>query len=55
MFLKKDCPKKIAKEALKQIKEMQYHERYVTSNKPITLSFNLDNKDLTINYIQEDV
>lgn len=49
---------KTAKEALEQIKDKQYYKRYIAGNKPITLvglSFDLNDKDLTIDWVQEDI
>lgn len=48
---------KSAQEALNQIKEKRYYEKYSACNKPITLvglSFNLDEKELTLDWVQEN-
>ena len=47
---------KSAQEALDQIQEKRYHERYLASNKeivPVGVSFNFDNKQLELDWISQ--
>lgn len=44
-------------EALQQIEELRYYERYLSEKKPITLvglSFNIDDKKLTLDWLSKD-